>query len=368
VSRTACFYVSGHGFCHAIRQIEIMTALAERLPDVRIVIRTTAPAWLFARTARFTYTLLPGEPDTGVVQRDSLTLDEAETLRLATAFYDNLESRALVEAALLRRHAAEIVIADAPPLACAAAAAAGIPSAVCANFTWDWIYAGYSVPGKLLAAIQQAYSLATAGWRMPMHGGFETIHPIVDLPFVARHARPDLTRDEVRRALGLPLGRPVALISFGGYGVEGLRVDRLDCTLDWQVVTTGRPVSKRPDPMEAVSTLDESAMYSAGLRYEDLVRAVDVVITKPGYGIISDCIANGTAMLYTSRGRFAEYDVLVSEMPRYLRCTFIEMDDLRAGRWRDALDALMAAPMPVEQPRTDGAQVVAGMICELLRP
>ena len=35
---------------------------------------------------------------------------------------------------------------------------------------------------------------------------------------------------------------------------------------------------------------------------------------------VSDCIANGTALLYTSRGRFAEYDVLIREMPRYLRC------------------------------------------------
>ena len=31
-------------------------------------------------------------------------------------------------------------------------------------------------------------------------------------------------------------------------------------------------------------------------------------MTKPGYGIISECVANGTAILYTSRGRFAEYE------------------------------------------------------------
>ena len=53
---------------------------------------------------------------------------------------------------------------------------------------------------------------------------------------------------------------------------------------------------------------------------EDLVRAADVVVTKPGYGIISEAIANDAALLYTSRGRFVEYDVLVKEMPRYLRC------------------------------------------------
>jgi hypothetical protein len=71
-------------------------------------------------------------------------------------------------------------------------------------------------------------------------------------------------------------------------------------------------------------------------------------------------------MLYTSRGRFAEYDVLVSEMPRYLRCRFIGPEDLRAGRWREALDDLTAQPRPTEEPRTDGAGAVAGMIAGLL--
>jgi L-arabinokinase len=366
VSRTAFFYVSGHGFGHAIRQIEIMSALAARLPDVRIFVRTTAPAWLFERTARFAYTLLPGETDTGVLQRDSLSLDEAETIRMANAFYGQLDARAKNEAALLTRHAAGLVIADAPPLACAAASAAGIPSFVCANFTWDWIYAGYSPPPVLIDTIEQAYRLAAAGWRMPMHGGFHTIHPIVDLPFVARHARSDSSREDARRTLGLSSNRRLALISFGGYGVEGLRLDGLDSGAEWQMVMTGRNLGMQPDLNDAVIELDETAIYAAGLRYEDLVCAVDVVITKPGYGIISDCIANDTAMLYTSRGRFAEYDVLVSEMPRYLRCRFIEMDDLREGRWRESLDAVMNAPEAPEKPRTDGAAVVAEMICDVI--
>lgn len=72
-------------------------------------------------------------------------------------------------------------------------------------------------------------------------------------------------------------------------------------------------------------------MYDRGYRYENVVRAVDVVATKPGYGIILECIANDTALLYTSGGDFREYPVLVEAMPKYLRCAFIERDDLFAG-------------------------------------
>ncbi len=94
------------------------------------------------------------------------------------------------------------------------------------------------------------------------------------------------------------------------------------------------------------------------IRYEDLVAAVDVVASKPGYGIISDCAANATALLYTDRGRFCEYDVLVREMPRYVEAAFIGQADLRAGRWRDAVAELLARPPRAAMP-AEGATTAA---------
>jgi L-arabinokinase len=221
----------------------------------------------------------------------------------------------------------------------------------------------------LLDAIRDAYALASAGWRMPMHGGFKTVRSIVDIPFVARQPRLEVTRERIRGVLRLPVSKPLALVSFGGYGVEGLPLDRVDCTPAWGVVdvAAGSLPGYRDGPVDPdVFRIPEPAIYSNGLRYDDLVRAVDVVITKPGYGIISDCVAGKTAMLYTSRGRFAEYDVLVAELPRYLRCGYIDGVDLKEGRWLAGLTALAAAPPPPETPRIDGARTVAGMIAARL--
>ena len=354
------FYISGHGFGHGVRQIEIINTLSRLAPGLEIVVRTSVPRWLFERTALHRYQLIDGEVDTGVVQLDSLTLDEPATLGAASAFYDDLGPRLQAEADLLRHHRAALVVADAPPLACAAASLAGVPAVVCGNFTWDWIYAEYvhglRATPRFLSTIREAYAKANAGWRLPMHGGFETVPNVVDIPFVARQPRYRGTREELRRLLGLAPEKRLALVSFGGYGLDGLPLDRLDCSPWWDVVVTGGT------RLQSATTVDESAIYSAGLGYQDVVRAVDVVITKPGYGIISDCVANGTAMLYSDRGRFAEYEVLVREMPRYVRCRFIDGGDLRAGRWRDALDALIASPPAPETPPTGGAQIVAKMI------
>ncbi len=370
------FYISGHGFGHAIRQIAIITALRERAPDVSIVVRTAAPEWLFTRTAtgacpehrRGASTFVAGETDTGVVQIDSLRLDVRETVRRARAFLDRFDEHISREAAFLRARDATLVVADAPPLACAAAAAAGIRSVVCANFTWDWIYRDYSEqPGvdAIVKQIGEAYATAEAGWRLPLGGGFDTIDPIIDVPFVARHARADLSRDQIRQQLGLPGDRPLALVSFGGYGLHQLPLDRLDCLKEWDVVLTSRGPSDIAGP-HGVHVVAEEHLYGAGLRYEDLVHAVDVVMTKPGYGIIADCVANGTAMLYTSRGRFVEYDVMVEQMPRYLRCHYLALEPFETGLWSEALRALMGTAFPPARWRTDGAEVAAGMIAELI--
>ena len=79
--------------------------------------------------------------------------------------------------------------------------------------------------------------------------------------------------------------------------------------------------------MRRLRWFDRNDFARYGVRYEDLVAAADVVVTKPGYGIVSECIANGAALLYTSRGHFVEHDVFVSEMPRVLRCRFIDQQD-----------------------------------------
>lgn len=358
--RVVAFYISGHGYGHASRQIEIINALGTRLAGIAILIRTAAPRWLFDRTVRVPFQFSECPCDTGIVQRDSLRLDEEDTVRRAAAFYATFEERSAREAAVLHEHRVDLVFSDAPPLACAAAEMAGRRSIVVSNFTWDWIYAGYqerfdAIAPHVIPTIRQSYADASEGWRLPMHGGFGGIRRISDLPWVARHA--SVERPEVLQRLSLPASRPLALSSFGGYGVRDLDPRTLDCLDTWTVVITGREKPHRvPD---GIAFVDENGMYAAGLRYEDLVAACDVVVSKPGYGIISECIANDTALLYTSRGKFVEYDVMIREMPRVLRCTHIDQESLLAGRWRDSLDMLLASAAAPEHPATDGAEVAA---------
>jgi hypothetical protein len=344
------FYISGHGFGHASRSIEIINALIDRQPDQRVIIRSSVAPWLVERTAGPGVTLSPAEVDTGVVQLDSLNLDATESIRRAEAFMTTFDQRVATEAAFLRTNNAVMTISDLPALGIAAGNAVGIPAVASGNFTWDWIYEHYQDGAHVARQIGYVYKYTMLALRMPMWGGFETIPTISDIPFVARRSKRD--PDHVRDALGIPRNSRIALTSFGGYGLDGLNVDALESLPGYHVLVPGM--------------IDEKAMYDNGYRYEDLVRAVDVVVTKPGYGIISECIANDTALLYTSRGDFREYQVLVDAMPKYLRSAFIDQADLFAGNWRSHLDGLLAQPAPPVKPMTNGAEVAADILLGIL--
>ncbi len=378
------FYVSGHGFGHASRDIEVINALHAIAPDVHVVVRTSAPRWLFDLTLRAPITWQPAECDTGVVQIDSLRLDARETVRRADAFSATLGDLAVNDARLLGELGATLVVGDIPPLAFLAAHRAGVPSIALGNFTWDWIYRAYpeELAGHpaLLDRIRAAYAHAGRALRLPLGGGFDAFAQVQPVPFIAR--RSARASDEVRARFGLPRSGTLVLASFGGYGLRDIDLGALARLQRYTVVVTanvqaarrgddprGQPVTRdgrEPELPASVRFVDERAIYAAGYRYEDLVRAADVVATKPGYGIIAECIANDTALLYTSRGRFVEYDVMVREMPRYLRCGFISNEDLYAGAWETALDAVLAEPDPPERPRVDGAEVVARRVVAAL--
>lgn len=339
-------YVSSHGYGHLTRAIALANALWRRRPDLHVIFRTSGPAWLTRAEARGPFAIEPIETDTGVVEIDALTPDEDETARRAAVFYADFDGRVAREAAWLSERGASLVVGDVPPLAFAAAARAGIPSMAVANFTWDWIYEGYAeafarFAPEVIATIRRADALATRTLRLPLHGGFAGMSSIKDIAFIARHSK--RPRAETLAALGVDSTRPVVLASFGGRGVSL--------------------------PIEAIAHEQRLTILSfaetlpPGLEYVDLVAAADVVVSKPGYGMVTDCIANRTALLYTSRGRFLEYDVFAADGPRLLRCRYLPRKDMLAGQWRPAIDALLSQPIP-PPPDTNGADVAAD---ELLR-
>jgi hypothetical protein len=356
--------VSGHGFGHAVRSAEVARALLNSGARVRVAVRTDAPAWLFpAHVERLPS---PGWPlDIGVAQHGGLDLDIDETRRRWDAFARDFDGRAEVEARLLVEHGVDVLLGDIPPLAFTAASKAGIPSLALGNFGWDWIYAAWPDFEPVIATIQAGYRQAEVLLRLPFHStdgdAFPAFGAVEDVPLIARRAA--CPRRKVRAEIGLPDDARVVLMSFGGFNARGLDVGALGEWTGYLFLLTP-PVSTtaRELPPNVVALADNPADYVS------LLSACDAVITKPGYGIVADCLANRVAMLFTDRGPFREYDVLASALPKLGRARYAPREDVLAGRLGPHLDALFESPDRWLQQRIDGARIVAerllGVGCE----
>jgi L-arabinokinase len=343
-------YVSGHGFGHATRTAEVLAQVRALRPGLPITVVTAAPAFLFDGLGA-TVRALP--TDVGLAQKGALVIDEDATVAACAGFAARWPALVVEEAAWLRASGATLVLADIPPLAFAAADAAGVPSVGCANFSWDWIYSAIAGGrAELLAAAAQAadaYSRAGLLLELPFAGDLSAFPRRRRIPMVAR--RPRVARPEARARLGLDGTRPVVLLSFGGLGLPGFDRAALE------------PLERRFRFLDA-SDVPADRLAALGLAYPDVVGASDVVVTKPGYGIVTDAIAAGARLVYTDRGAFPEYDVMVREMAGYLPTEYVSGEDLRAGRIGAALGDVLARPR-VEPPPTNGAAVAADAIVRL---
>jgi UDP:flavonoid glycosyltransferase YjiC (YdhE family) len=352
------FYISGHGFGHATRIIEVMKALHSREPDFLPIVKSRVPRWLFEAFLDFPFQAIPFQGDVGVVQ-EGLRVDLPKTLEALRRFQEREKGLVREETAFLQRIGAKGVVGDIPPLAFRAASRAGVPGIAVANFGWDWIYdsyrEGFPAFGPFAEEARWGYAEADLLLRLPFHGEMSAFPVREDCPAIV--GRRGATREEVRQALGIREEERVVLFSFGGVDLPDLG-----------------PRSLRGRGSLTVLTSLEALRGAPGVRWIprekrphfELVKASDVVVTKPGYGIAVECIAHRRPLLYTYRGPFPEYGILVGGMKRYLPTRFVSREDLKGGRFFPAVRELLQEEVPQNPFETCGAERAASRILEVV--
>ena len=356
------YYISGHGLGHASRSCHILSSLKNIAPNLDITVSSPAHRW-FLDNMLTEIPLVSTRPwDIGVIQHDSLRLDLPATVTAANALYRQRDRLLDCEAAELNSAGVTLVVCDIPSLPLAAAERAGIRSVAIGNFDWEWIYRGIAADQPehssalldLAARCAEDYRRATLMLRLPMASPCSAFPNVENVPLVARHARcPALT---IRKRLGISRDKHIGLLSFGGFGIQQLELTPLASLEDWVFLCE----------QELELTLPNLYRLRSGdYFYPDLIAASDVVITKPGYGIVLEAIANQCAVLYTPRGNFPEEPLLVDGLKRHTRCQEISNAQLLRGDWRQPLEELLVAPRCEASLATNGADVVATRLATL---
>lgn len=351
------YYITPHGFGHAVRSLEVIRHLMHSAPGLHVHVVSDLPDFLVRENVGASVSTTRKRLDVGLVQRDSLRFDLAATLEAVSALRDDEAVIMADECRFLREKRIDAVVSDVAFIPFMAAARLGIPSIGIGNFTWDWIYEAFAREDRrwrpLISWIREAYSLCGLFLRLPMHGDCSVFPDIEDVPLIARHATRG--REESRRMLGVGSEARGYLVSFTALDLEEASLRRIE-QIGHATFFTKRPLGWDLSNGRGLDEMD--------LSYADVVAAVDAVITKPGYGIVADCLAHGTPMIYTDRGEFPEYLILVEEMERQLTTVFLPSDDLYQGRWASAIRRVEGLPRRSPALRTDGASVCARIIGE----
>lgn len=350
------YYISGHGYGHAVRSIQVINALTAL--GCRVVIKTIAPAFLFTEGLSKPLERLTEGFDAGLHQIDNLRFDIDKTKEKIKKILASAPRLIEKEQNFLVEEDISGVVCDIPFIPLAAAAGLKVPAIGIGNFSWDWIYAYYGKEdpewNPIAETIGRYYQKADLLLRLPFYGPMEGFRRIEDIPLVGRRSHREKT--EIRKILILPTDRKIGLISFSQVDLSEAAVRRIEKLSSDYLFLISPPLNWKSRAFRRVER-DQTS-------FVDLICAADFVITKPGYGIVADCISQGTPMIYSDRGEFPEYPILVQGIETQLRCCHMPREDLCAGNWGPYLEKLEQQPRPRPNLKTDGAQVAAKRILE----
>jgi hypothetical protein len=358
--QSIAYYITPHGFGHAVRSLEVIRHLLAREAGLRITVVSDIPEFLVKQCVGRSLPFRRRRLDVGLVQRDSVRFDLEATHAALERLLQNHDTLVAEEVRFFREESIEGIVSDIAFLPFYAASHYGIPGLGLGNFTWDWIYQSYARSDHswkpIIAWIREGYRRCSLLLQLPMHGDCRSCPRIRDVPLVARAA--ERQPQETRELLGCDPRQKHYLISFAELSLGESALRTLE-HIDDAVFFFKHPLK--------LSFANGRSLDAFALSYPDVVAAMDGVVTKPGYGIVSDCLAHGAPMVYTDRGPFPEYDILVREIERHLTNTYLPSPDLYAGSWAGALREIARQPRRYPQIRNDGAAVCAESIVNTLQ-
>ncbi|XP_058211903.1 L-arabinokinase [Rhododendron vialii] len=349
------YYVTGHGFGHATRVVEVVQHLIYAGHDVHVV--TGAPDFVFTTEIQSPKLFLRKLVlDCGAVQADALTVDRLASLEKysETAVVPRASILA-TEVEWLNSIKADLVVSDVVPVACRAAADAGIRSVCVTNFSWDFIYAEYVMAAghhhrTTVWQIAEDYSHCEFLIRLPGYCPMPAFRDVMDVPLVVR--RLHKSRKEVRKELGIGDDVKVVILNFGGQpGGWNLKEECLPS--GWLCLVCGASDDQNLPPNFIKLA---KAAYTP-----DLIAASDCMLGKIGYGTVSEALAYKLPFVFVRRDYFNEEPFLRNMLEYYQGGVEMIRRDLLTGRWKPYLERAISLK-PCYEGGINGGEVAARIL------
>jgi hypothetical protein len=355
--------ITNHGFGHAARTAAIAGVVQELLPEVQLIIATTAPRWLIASYVTGDFFYHACAHDVGVIQADSLQMNLPATLQKWQRIFDRQEEIVSSEAAFLQKMGVNLVLADIPPLAMSIAHRAGVPAWAAINFGWDFIYQDW---GKEFADITQwiraCYGQCDRMFHLPLSESLDRF-PVRE-PAGLTGGKSRYEAADVRQDLGLEQAEQTILMVFGGLGLQAIPYENVKLFPNWQFLTFDRSAPQLPN----LRCIPDPANDDATRRYRpvDIFPICDLVVSKPGYTTYAEAMIAELPVATILRSGFAESAIIQAGLQDYSHHQVIDSADFFTGSW-DFLRQQVLPPRNSQSLPKDGTEQIAQAIVDFLR-
>lgn len=307
------YYVTDHGRGHATRSIAIIRDMLKE--DFEIIVRNSN-VLDFIKKSLPEINIIPGITDVGpIIKKDGISIDSEETKKNVGNWLDQINEVSKLECDKISKYSPDLIISDISAMPFLVAEKLSKPSIAISNFSW------YDVLDDILSSTQlsilkEAYDVADLLIQLPLGTPMKHFEIKKKVGFVCRS--PTSTKTEIRKKIGLKKSELGVFVALGQQSENEISTN---CDENVKMITTETRVKNKTNLINLPRWIEG----------QDLVAASDLVICKCGYGIISECMTNGTPFLCVLDDNHKEqksmYDFLLKKGLKN-RVTFEEINNI----------------------------------------
>jgi hypothetical protein len=341
-------YVSAHGFGHLAQMAPVLNRVYQLRPDCQFLIRCALPEAEIEARLDFPFDIESTPVDVGVLQKTAIEEDRPASELQMKHWISEMDMHIEREISLLRVFQPSLVLSNISPLAFPAARALAIPGIGIATLDWHTIYSCWLPENDLiLTSLTTAYRDCDLLLQPPMTMDMHVFPKRQQIPLIAAYPseiKPPLLKRQSKRAL----------LIFGGSKQPPYDLQALAAMDDWQFLIP-HAATETPENVQNIHFNNE-------MRPIDFMPFVDVVVCKPGYGVMAECWRTGTPIAWVERPDFPEFPILKGLLNNVLPSCGMSKADFKSGNWLEALECARLHTGSFPKLAGDGAKAAADII------
>lgn len=357
VTPAIAWFISPHGFGHAARAAAVIETIHGIDPGVNFEIYTTVPEFFLKESlAAIPYRRHHLLTDIGLAQKSAFHMDIPETIHRLGNLLPYKKKLIADLADSIKKQNCRLIVCDIAPMGIAVAKAAGVPSVLVENFTWDWIYGEYEKEyptiSPFITYLKELFD--SVDFHIRTEPAFHNEHRLchMTIPPMSRNVRS--SRKETRERLKIPEQSKAVVFTMGGIPDQLPFLRKLSQYKDITFVIPGSPVFKREKNVIRLP-------YNSDFYHPDLMEAADAVIGKPGYSTLAEVYHAGVPFGFVCREYFRESAIMETFIIKEMNGVAIPEKQYREGNWLPRLRELLEIPR-VQRPAPGTRQAARAIL------